>query len=54
MTDHGHPSTGPLRARKRRAIRSCARCRDHKLKCDREQPCSACVAYGEAALCLYG
>ncbi|GMK59768.1 hypothetical protein CspeluHIS016_0803740 [Cutaneotrichosporon spelunceum] len=47
-------STAPLRARKRRAILSCARCREHKLKCDRGQPCSACVAYGEAQLCVYG
>jgi hypothetical protein len=54
MTDPENHHNGPQRARKRRAILSCARCRDHKLKCDRGQPCSACVAYGEAPACVYG
>ncbi|KAK9246639.1 hypothetical protein V1506DRAFT_456690 [Lipomyces tetrasporus] len=40
--------------RKRRRIPvSCAVCRQRKLKCNRMQPCSACIAHDTVPLCVY-
>lgn len=33
----------PACRRRRRAAKSCTMCRDRKIKCDRNQPCSNCV-----------
>ncbi|KAK9462317.1 uncharacterized protein V1516DRAFT_620822 [Lipomyces oligophaga] len=48
-------STEPERVpRKRRRIPlSCSVCRQRKLKCNRMQPCSACVAHDTVSLCVY-
>ncbi|KAK9385520.1 hypothetical protein V1515DRAFT_235115 [Lipomyces mesembrius] len=41
-------------SRKRRRIPvSCAICRQRKLKCNRMQPCSACIAHDTVPLCVY-
>ncbi|KAJ8099589.1 hypothetical protein POJ06DRAFT_253993 [Lipomyces tetrasporus] len=44
----------PREVRKRRRIPVvCAVCRQRKLKCDRNQPCSACVAHDTTSMCTY-
>jgi hypothetical protein len=48
----GHQNT-PLLKRNRKTL-SCNSCRRHKLKCDRETPCSRCVSTGNAESCTYG
>ncbi|KAI0334879.1 hypothetical protein GY45DRAFT_1431366 [Cubamyces sp. BRFM 1775] len=45
------PRPPPKRARK--AI-NCEPCRNSKLKCDRNRPCSSCVLRGTTALCYQG
>ncbi|KAJ4226177.1 hypothetical protein NW759_004763 [Fusarium solani] len=35
-----------------RAILSCLRCRKHKVRCDRQSPCSRCVKMGKAGECI--
>ncbi|KAK9462323.1 uncharacterized protein V1516DRAFT_669987 [Lipomyces oligophaga] len=45
-------STKPVRKRRRIPV-VCAVCRQRKLKCDRNQPCSACVAHDTVFLCKY-
>ncbi|KAK9446938.1 uncharacterized protein V1518DRAFT_387743 [Limtongia smithiae] len=48
------PPQSELVVRKRRRVPVvCAVCRQRKLKCDRNLPCSACVAHETAALCTY-
>lgn len=37
-----------------RAIKSCKYCYDHKLKCDKARPCSACTACKTTDQCIYG
>lgn len=39
---------------RRRVIRSCKYCYDHKLKCDKGHPCSTCVASKTTDECVYG
>lgn len=41
----------PVQKRNRSQL-SCTHCRQGKLKCDREQPCSQCVKKGRPELCL--
>jgi hypothetical protein len=41
-------------AKRNRRPLSCATCRDRKLKCDRQQPCSACSKRGDSFSCEYG
>lgn len=36
-----------------RILLSCGPCRNSKLKCDREQPCSQCIKKGRADVCHY-
>ncbi|CAM1508351.1 Fc.00g051990.m01.CDS01 [Cosmosporella sp. VM-42] len=36
-----------------RILLSCAPCRNSKLKCDREQPCTQCLKKGRAEACAY-
>ncbi|KAK9320439.1 hypothetical protein V1517DRAFT_329296 [Lipomyces orientalis] len=44
----------PSGIKKRRRIPVvCAVCRQRKLKCDRNQPCSACVAHDTTSMCTY-
>lgn len=45
-------STKRKRLRKRR-IYSCFECRERKTKCNRELPCEACEARGDASICMY-
>ncbi|KAG9574445.1 hypothetical protein KCU77_g3384, partial [Aureobasidium melanogenum] len=40
-------------AKRNRLPLSCSSCRDRKLKCDRQQPCSTCVKRGGSSTCLY-
>ncbi|CEP61788.1 uncharacterized protein LALA0_S04e00694g [Lachancea lanzarotensis] len=40
--------------KRRRSIKSCKYCYDHKLKCSKEQPCLNCKRHGKLALCMYG
>lgn len=40
--------------KRNRASLSCLTCRNRKLKCDRNVPCSTCVKRGESANCSYG
>jgi hypothetical protein len=35
-----------------RAGKACVRCRQHRLKCDNQRPCSRCVERNEAAACV--
>ncbi|KAK9370359.1 hypothetical protein V1509DRAFT_637962 [Lipomyces kononenkoae] len=47
-------SERPREIKKRRRVPVvCAVCRQRKLKCDRNQPCSACVAHDTTAMCTY-
>lgn len=48
-------SSGEQQAQQKRSriLLSCAPCRNSKLKCDREQPCSQCIKKGRAELCAY-
>ena len=46
--DDGNPlSPSDLPKYRHRAILSCTQCRQRKLKCDRQQPCSRCARSGE-------
>jgi Fungal Zn(2)-Cys(6) binuclear cluster domain len=36
-----------------RPVKSCLSCRNRKLKCDREQPCSQCIRSRRGDLCAY-
>ncbi|KAG7096594.1 hypothetical protein E1B28_004013 [Marasmius oreades] len=48
----GSDSTGDVRPQKRaRKAINCEPCRNSKLKCDRNRPCSSCVLRGTSALC---
>ncbi|EFY92967.1 Fungal specific transcription factor, putative [Metarhizium acridum CQMa 102] len=48
------PSPGDRQAQKRtRILFSCAPCRNSKLKCDRQQPCSQCEKKGRMDQCVY-
>lgn len=40
-------------AKRNRRPLSCSSCRDRKLKCDRQQPCSTCVRRGDPSTCAY-
>ena len=40
-------------AKRNRRPLSCTTCRDRKLKCDRQQPCSACTKRGDPPNCEY-
>ncbi|KAK9238643.1 hypothetical protein V1525DRAFT_400614 [Lipomyces kononenkoae] len=54
QTPHSQDSERPREIKKRRRIPVvCAVCRQRKLKCDRNQPCSACVAHETTAMCTY-
>lgn len=37
-----------------RPIKSCQYCYNHKLKCDKAQPCSACISCKTTDQCIYG
>ncbi|KID82633.1 Transcription factor, fungi [Metarhizium guizhouense ARSEF 977] len=48
------PSPGDKQVQKRtRILLSCAPCRNSKLKCDRQQPCSQCEKKGRMDQCVY-
>ncbi|RPD62045.1 hypothetical protein L226DRAFT_535426 [Lentinus tigrinus ALCF2SS1-7] len=51
--DNGGPDARPPPKRARKAI-NCEPCRNSKLKCDRNRPCSSCVLRGTTALCYQG
>ncbi|WXC62718.1 hypothetical protein SNK03_008549 [Fusarium graminearum] len=51
--DNEQPSTSEARQKRSRILLSCAPCRNSKLKCDREQPCSHCDKKGRASQCTY-
>ncbi|CAD0109657.1 unnamed protein product [Aureobasidium uvarum] len=40
-------------AKRNRRPLSCSTCRDRKLKCDRQRPCSSCIKRGESSTCEY-
>ncbi|KAH0371689.1 hypothetical protein KCU65_g1799, partial [Aureobasidium melanogenum] len=40
-------------AKRNRRPLSCLSCRDRKLKCDRQQPCSTCIKRADSSNCLY-
>jgi len=46
-----HTNTIPLK--RPRPVKSCLSCRNRKLKCDREQPCSQCIRTNRAEQCEY-
>lgn len=48
---HPKPQNGQKRTRDR-AVLSCVRCRKHKVRCDRQSPCSRCVKMGKAGECI--
>ncbi|KAK7204912.1 hypothetical protein BZA70DRAFT_310788 [Myxozyma melibiosi] len=50
--DESTTDSKPVRKRRRLPV-VCAICRQRKLKCDRNQPCSACVVHNTVALCTY-
>ena len=44
----------PSKSRKRnRAVLSCLTCHQRRVKCDRSQPCKACISYGSAESCTF-
>ncbi|KAI0786459.1 hypothetical protein C8Q75DRAFT_771832 [Abortiporus biennis] len=47
------PESRPPTKRARKAI-NCEPCRNSKLKCDRNRPCSSCILRGTTALCYQG
>lgn len=52
---HGHltlPQTSQSHRRKRKAL-SCEHCRQSKLRCDRQQPCSSCKRRGRGTSCSF-
>ncbi|UZP44489.1 hypothetical protein NXS19_012301 [Fusarium pseudograminearum] len=51
--DNEQSSTSEARQKRSRILLSCAPCRNSKLKCDREQPCSQCDKKGRASQCTY-
>ena len=51
--DNEQSSTSEARQKRTRVLLSCAPCRNSKLKCDREQPCSQCDKKGRASQCAY-
>ncbi|KAM0420338.1 hypothetical protein ACHAPT_011880 [Fusarium lateritium] len=51
QTSRQTPQNGQKRTRDR-AILSCLRCRKHKVRCDRQSPCSRCVKIGKAGECI--
>ncbi len=52
--DHSSDAVQKLPQPKRdRAILSCARCRKHKVRCDRRSPCGRCVNVNKQANCTY-
>ncbi|KAK9374447.1 uncharacterized protein V1513DRAFT_380083 [Lipomyces chichibuensis] len=54
LADDTQENEKALNPRKRRRIPvSCAVCRQRKLKCNRMQPCSACIAHETVPLCVY-
>ncbi|KAK9370354.1 hypothetical protein V1509DRAFT_589621 [Lipomyces kononenkoae] len=54
LADEGQDNERAGNPRKRRRIPvSCAICRQRKLKCNRMQPCSACIAHDTVPLCVY-
>ncbi|KAH8885039.1 hypothetical protein GQ53DRAFT_729956 [Thozetella sp. PMI_491] len=54
ILDRSGSSIQPTRSRKRdRAIISCARCRKHKVRCDRKSPCGRCRKLGKQSECVY-
>ncbi|KAG8351494.1 hypothetical protein FVEN_g10432 [Fusarium venenatum] len=46
-------SSSEARQKRSRILLSCAPCRNSKLKCDREQPCSQCDKKGRSLQCTY-
>ncbi|KAJ5619791.1 hypothetical protein N7510_003775 [Penicillium lagena] len=40
-------------AKRNRIQLSCMQCRQAKLKCDRERPCSQCIKKGRASICIF-
>ncbi|CCD24662.1 uncharacterized protein NDAI_0D03480 [Naumovozyma dairenensis CBS 421] len=40
--------------KRKRLIKSCKYCYTHKLKCNKEKPCSKCIAVGLIDECIYG
>ncbi|EDO17612.1 hypothetical protein Kpol_1061p37 [Vanderwaltozyma polyspora DSM 70294] len=46
--------SGRKKITRRRKIRSCHYCYSHKLKCDKKEPCSSCLAIGDTTECIYG
>ncbi|KAM0238828.1 hypothetical protein ACHAPO_003802, partial [Fusarium lateritium] len=51
--DNEQSSTSEARQKRSRILLSCAPCRNSKLKCDREQPCSQCDKKGRPLQCTY-
>ncbi|RSL66396.1 hypothetical protein CEP53_003375 [Fusarium sp. AF-6] len=51
QTPRSTTENGQKRTRDR-AILSCLRCRKHKVRCDRQSPCSRCVRIGKAGECI--
>ncbi|KAM5358636.1 hypothetical protein ACJZ2D_015120 [Fusarium nematophilum] len=41
------------RTKRDRAVLSCARCRRHKVRCDRKVPCSRCIKSKRESQCIY-
>ncbi|SCV00476.1 LANO_0F07052g1_1 [Lachancea nothofagi CBS 11611] len=40
--------------KRRRSIKSCKYCYEHKLRCNKEQPCNSCKKHEKSELCVYG
>ncbi|RSM18090.1 hypothetical protein CDV31_003012 [Fusarium ambrosium] len=51
QTSRSTTENGQKRTRDR-AILSCLRCRKHKVRCDRQSPCTRCVRIGKAGECI--
>ncbi|KAK9374440.1 uncharacterized protein V1513DRAFT_445669 [Lipomyces chichibuensis] len=52
VSSHALEHTREIKKRRRIPV-VCGGCRQRKLKCDRNQPCSACVAHDTTSMCTY-
>ncbi|KAK9358341.1 hypothetical protein V1504DRAFT_478030 [Lipomyces starkeyi] len=52
VSSHALERTREIKKRRRIPV-VCGICRQRKLKCDRNQPCSACVAHDTTSMCTY-
>ena len=53
ISTESHMLSSQIPQKRPRPVKSCLICRNKKLKCDKEQPCSACIKSRRAEDCTY-